>query len=255
MAADQVLHIALGDSAGDELKEACRRHSLPGSVIAISDDLSNGPLNDGRERAAYWREVFGQHDDIPDDVFDGWRSVLVQTPPTVVVWSTESVSDMTFLRMACWWLREFVGAVESINVTQQSGQCGLGMHDSAELARAFTMRRPLSAEERRGLSDEFVALSEAAGGLRVYREGQIASLPSNYLDEYILSFVGAEWQRPALAIAGAMTGSDDHDRIGDAFFAWRIRQLVQAGRLGAIGELKELRTFEIRKPANSVLVP
>ncbi len=62
------LHIALGDTASGALKEACRRLGLPGVAFAIPDDLSNGPLHDGRARAAYFREPIGEY-----PAPEGWR--------------------------------------------------------------------------------------------------------------------------------------------------------------------------------------
>jgi hypothetical protein len=44
------LHIALGESAEACLHAACRAHGMPGTALSIPDDLSHGPLDDGRAR-------------------------------------------------------------------------------------------------------------------------------------------------------------------------------------------------------------
>ena len=46
-------HIALGESAEACLSAACRAHGMPGTALGIPDDLSHGPLDDGRARIDY----------------------------------------------------------------------------------------------------------------------------------------------------------------------------------------------------------
>lgn len=41
---------AFGDSAATCLRAACQSHGMPGAAFAIPDDLSHGPLDDGRAR-------------------------------------------------------------------------------------------------------------------------------------------------------------------------------------------------------------
>jgi len=95
-------HVALGDSAAGCLRAACRSHGLPGSVAIIPDDLSHGPLDDGRARVAYMRVCFRGYDDWQfdaTDAFSPWWEMLDQLdadqPEVVVLWGGENVSERT----------------------------------------------------------------------------------------------------------------------------------------------------------------
>jgi hypothetical protein len=46
----RLIQLTLGDHAAARLRAACRSHRMPGAVTAIPDDLSHGPLDDGRGR-------------------------------------------------------------------------------------------------------------------------------------------------------------------------------------------------------------
>lgn len=248
------LHIVLGDSAGDTLKEAIRTRGLPGTVLVISDDLSNGPLHDGRERSAYWRTIYGP-DDVPDDVFDVWRelheSIAANPHRMPVIWSTDAVSDSVLHRMAVWRLRDFPNPIAGVNVTRLSRQCGLGIHEADELKRAFDEQlQIIEAQERRALEREYVVLLDANAGLRLHAQGGgILSVPADRLDYWLLSFVDREWLRPAWVLAHCIGMGDEHDRIGDYFFEWRIFELIRAGRLEATGDFSERAAYRIRRPA------
>lgn len=254
MTAQDYLHIVLGDSASESLREAIATRGLPGTVFVYPDDLSNGPLHDGRARSAYWRGIYDL-DDIPDDVFAVWDEVQerIATKPHLipVVWSTDAVSDSVLHRMAIWRLRDFPNAIFGVNVTQLSRQCGLGLHEADDLRRAFdTHLAPIESAKRRSLETEFVALMEANGGLRLHAQnGGILSVPADRLDHWILSFVGGDWTRPAWLLGQCLGWSNDHDRIGDSFYEWRIFELIRAGKLEAEGDLSDRRRYRIRRAA------
>jgi hypothetical protein len=248
------LHIALGDSAGDTLKDACATLGLPGDVLAISDDLSNGPLHDGRARSAYWRSLGEDFDEMPDDMFAVWHGlherIAANAQLMPVIWSTDAVSDSVLHRMAVWRLRDFPGGVASVNVTRLTRQCGLGIHKADQLKRAFDEHlQIIDANERRALEQEFVALRDANGGLRLHAQGGgILSVPADRLDHWLLSFVGNDWLRPAWVLGLCIAMSDQHDCIGDYFFERRIFELIRAGKLEVKGDLSDRRQYRIRRP-------
>jgi hypothetical protein len=85
---------------------------MPGTVIAIPDDLSHGPLDDGRARVDYMRACFRGYGDWRchlSDAFAPWSAMVQRLvsdgPVDVLIWSGNNVSESTFLAMACWWLK------------------------------------------------------------------------------------------------------------------------------------------------------
>ena len=60
-------------------RAACRSHGILGNELSIQDDLSHGPLDDGRKRVDYMRACFQGYDDWLFDVTDAfapWREVV-----------------------------------------------------------------------------------------------------------------------------------------------------------------------------------
>ncbi len=54
---------------------------MPGSGLGIPDDLSHGPLDDGRARIDYMRDCFRGYDDWNLDVTDAfapWRALIAR---------------------------------------------------------------------------------------------------------------------------------------------------------------------------------
>lgn len=84
---------------------------MPGAALGIPDDLSHGPIDDGRARIDYMRERFRGYDDWYLDVADAfapWQAMIARldeaSAESVVIWSGDNAAEATFLSMACWWL-------------------------------------------------------------------------------------------------------------------------------------------------------
>src|SRR5262249_27792036 len=117
-----VLHLVLGDSAGGSLKQACEELGVPGTIFPIPDELSHGPLDDGKKRAAYFAEMWDAGElEVPADAFASWDELKAVREAgrfdLIVIWYSETISDLLFLRMACWHIRDFDGPVEAVNTS------------------------------------------------------------------------------------------------------------------------------------------
>jgi len=67
------------------------------------------------------------------------------------------------------------------------------------------------------------------------------------LDESILRHLTPRWQKVAMVVAKVLMDADpDLSQLGDFEVAERIKLLVQAGRIEARGDLKQMRRSEIR---------
>jgi hypothetical protein len=227
------VHTVLGDTAGHELALACSQFMMPGEVVAIPDDLSNGPLDDGQARSEWFRAMRSGYDEtmrIPDDAFQSWDTLGAALGgaggPSVVVWSSGAVSDRVFLRMACWRLRAFPGLVTVVDMTNLRGAYSVGVHAAKELAHVFPRRRRVEARERAALADDFVRLRDSGGTLRSDRDGRLVDLPVDAFDGALISFADPGWKRAVAIVADCLSNSAPFDCIGDMFFSWRIQRLI-----------------------------
>ena len=138
------LHLTLGDSAAGCLRVACQSHGLPGRVIGIRDDLSHGPLDDGIERLDYMRACYGEEIDWSigiTDAFEPWQKLLElikrEEPDAILIWRGDNVSELTFLAMACWQLRQFPTPLLQVVITGGDDMPYVATHMPAELAEMY----------------------------------------------------------------------------------------------------------------------
>lgn len=254
---EHLLHIVLGDSAAGTLHEACRTLGLPGKVHSIADELSHGPLHDGRARSVYFKtQIYGHIPDvgIPDDVFRDWgvleEFIRSRAFDAITIWSSFAISDAIFLRMACARLRAFDGAVDSVN-TSEGPWHGVGTNNPEQLTAHFRHRTALNPDDRAGLAKEFDVIVARGDLLRLVDGDRIVSASSDHFDAYVLSFANPEWERAVRIIGNCLGHREDENMIGDAFFEWRLRALIQGGKLEAQGDLSHMRGYQVRLAAGS----
>lgn len=253
---DVPLHIALGDSAAGLLRRARANLGLPGVVFSIPDELSHGPLHDGRARSVYFKtRIYGHAPDvpIPDNAFGCWHTlsqkIRSDQPDTIVVWTSDAISDMIFLRMACWHLRDFGGDVASVNTSKgRASWYGVGINSPEMLVAQFANRVVLDAVTRADLAQAFEEIVERNDLLRVYRDGNIVSANSDHFDNYVMSFVTRDWERAVRIVGNCLGHSIDENMISDAFFEWRLQTLLGAGKLEAQGDLSRMNGYQVRLP-------
>lgn len=248
-----VLHLVLGDSAAGCLREACRSHGLPGTVHGIPDDLSHGPLDDGRARIDYMLACFRGFDDRfgdATDAFEPWRDFLKRIDEekigSIVIWNGENVSDITFLAMACWWLADRTEIMRQVTTPRGDGRHYVAIYRPDELAGLFGSARELTKTGRDALAADFLRIRDETGLLRCWEEGGITGIPLDRYDPLLLSSSTSEWTPAARVIGLAMSRCDRHNLMSDLFFSCRLQHLIDAGRIEADGERTRMRDYDIR---------
>ena len=69
------------------------------------------------------------------------------------------------------------------------------------------------------------------------------------IDRAILATLGTTWQKAGFIASGVMIAAPDaYEDLPEAFYAARIRALVQAAGIEGRGDPDVLKTFEIRLP-------
>jgi hypothetical protein len=250
------LHIALGDSAAGCLRAACHAHGMPGSALGIPDDLSHGPLDDGRARIDYMRDCFRGYDDWDLDVADAlapWRALIARIDEAradaVVIWSGDNVSEATFLTMACWWLEPRRVRVLRVAVPGRDGRRYVAVHTPAELAGLFASARELTDIERTDRAADFLRIRGETSLLRRWEEGRIVAAPMDRYDPLLLECCTTRWTVAARVVGTAMGRCDGHSLMSDLFFASRLQRLIDAGRIEADGKRDRLREYAVRLAA------
>ena len=227
---------------------------MPGGVHPIPDDLSHGPLADGRARLDYMRACFRGYDDwtfAATDAFAPWHELTRLLDDTghrpILVWSGDNVSEASFLAMACWWLAGRPEPLLHVQIPPTDGRRHVATRTPAELAGLFADRRLLSGEERGRLAEAFAHIRDHTGLLRRWEEGRIIGVPIDAYDPLLLGSCPPSWTPAARVVGTAMSRCDPPNLISDLFFASRLQVLIDAGRIEADGPRLRLRDYTVRR--------
>ncbi len=247
------LQLVLGLSAAGCVRAACEAHGLSGTVMAIDDDLSHGPLDDGVGRASYLHECFRASGEwVPEvaDAFQPWRELVAKVAAgsheAVIVWGGDNVAESTFLSMACWWLSSLDLPLLRVPIPGDDGRPYVAVHTPARLAELSGNARRLTDLERADLADDFTSIRRETGLLRRWEAGRIVGIQPEAYDGVLLDAVAADWTPAARVVGTAMSRCDDHNLMSDVFFAYRMQRLVDAGLVEVEGRREQLREFAVR---------
>ena len=248
------LHLTLGDHAAGCLRAACRAHGLPGGVHPIPDDLSHGPLADGRARLDYMRACFRGYDHwtfAATDAFAPWRELTrlleEEHPGPILVWSGDNVSEASFLAMACWWLAGRSVPLLHVHIPPSDGRRHVATRTPAELAGLFASRRVLGEDERRRLAEDFTRIRDHTGLLRRWEGGWIIGVPTDCYDPLLLESCPPGWMPAARVVGTAMGRCDGPNIASDLFFSSRLQVLIDTGRIDADGPRLRLGDYAVRR--------
>jgi hypothetical protein len=227
---------------------------MPGRVVAIPDDLSHGPLGDGRIRLQYMRACFRGYDDWTSnetDAFAPWDELDDRlgraARSAVVVWGGDNVSESTFLAMACRRLQHHRGPLHHGVIPAEDGRRHVATRTPAELAVLFAARRVLPEDERRRLVEEFTRIRDHTGLLRRWEDGRIIGVPMDRYDPVLLEACPSAWTPAARVVGAAMGRCDPPNLMSDLFFANRLQVLIEAGRIESEGPRFRLRDYLVRR--------
>jgi len=249
------LHLVSGESATGCVRAACAAYGLPGDVVGFSDDLASGPLVDGVERVDYVRAAlmaYGEGTADPYVPFWEWRLVFrhlqENTHDALVVWTGDNAADAVFLAMACDRVSQRPEPVWRVVVPGNGVLPYVAAHSPEQLAVLYARREVLSEPERGLLARDFKRIRDTCGPVRRLEGGRIVAAPEDCFDHLLLSACHKDWQRATFIVGQAMAGCDWRNLMGDAFFAGRLRTLVEAGCIEATGPQVAFRDCAVRLP-------
>ena len=231
------INLVHGHSAGGLLRQAIRDFALSGEVRVVADDLSVGPLSDDRTRNAWWLNVYSSHAGASEpNLYGQWQVISDDLSATseLVLWSSNSARDYVFERMAAFMFRDLTTFFRVL--VPASGKLeGVPFHNPEALAGMESHRRALTTTEVASWAASFANEIRHSSGVRALQQGSIVAKPESAFDDYLLERCPLEWTKWYRPIGEAMGDCDGHNLIGDAFFSWRLRLLVEAGRVEAQG--------------------
>ncbi|HDR7454439.1 TPA: DUF1835 domain-containing protein [Bacillus cereus] len=277
-----VIHIAFGDSAYENLKSALNNSKEHQSeqIICINEDFSIGPIyklesNEGIQVRKQWlKEVLTKTGSALDKDYLDWiettlnknSNIATEVPKNskVILWHGENASDEMGLRFVAFLLQNTNIQFEEVNVTEYSRQIEYKVYKSqkkeithviknlGEMPSELTldalqkMKKNMFHLTIENLINDWKKWSQTKDVLRILLNKKIVAVSEEYYDLSILENTSKEYQNASHVVGNIMGKSDQC--IGDTYLAYRVYQLIQQGKLNYQGNLGFLREFEICLP-------
>ena len=247
--------------------------TLKGDVVEIKDEWGVGPLNgldteEGwKSREAWWRLLlkdspYGeQHAGSFDDretVQKLKETLTADTELQAWIWMGQNQHDVTGYYWLMPQLREYQGRLmivylNNLPFINEKGQLfyPLSVHDilPKEAVKAKKLARPITLSEFEVDPDEWKKIAEENATVRILEGGKkIVGKQETFYDSEILKNLTPEWQKATRVLSNTLHRMKI--KTGDVFIMWRMKQLIQDGKIEVLGEInKGWKEFDIKQAA------
>ncbi|MFK5707552.1 DUF1835 domain-containing protein [Lysinibacillus boronitolerans] len=278
----QKVHIIFGLSGAGSLKMALKEIGVyqVEKVISFWDIFSIGPIerlheSDGHEARFQWMKNV-MHDE--DGDFQDYQQEFYNTvnqinsiPENVpiTVWVADNAHEQIGLRFVLYLLQSKTNEIKVVNTTKAHAEhfnrtdtqytvLNTGEISSKKLQVIYEkdQSKSLSEYERKGLEEEWMALADTKETLRICRNEEIKSVREKFYDQYIINMAKKlqiereqakepESFMKSARLIGEVIGHLDQ-YMGDAFFEYRLRKLIEKGVFEMEGNLKAMRYYSVR---------
>lgn len=254
-----MIHVVFQQSDIETLQKAIEMDTkLAGDIIQIKDDFAVGPIADIYETEGYqqrrdwWKEVlefspYTEQLDIVDDkmTVHNLQKSLDENPEEVAwMWVAQNAHDVC----GYYWLmsqlkpyqgRVFILFLNNLPFINEKGgifyPTNLYEILPKEIIKAKKLNRPITLSEFEIDPDEWKKLCNDNAIVRQLEGGKkLSNKEAGFYDKDILQAITAEPQKLS-KIFSTLFGKLKV-RTGDAFLAWRMRQLVNEGKLEVQGD-------------------
>lgn len=268
-----MLHIVFNTADIDILKQALEiEPALQGDVIEIKDDFAVGPLTaleteEGwNARVEWWRGLLkdttygektaGSFDD--RETVKQLQQLLSEKPlEEVWIWMGQNQHDVCGYYWLMSQLRDFQGRVmvlylNNLPFINEKGQLFYPSWISEilpkEAVKARRLARAITLSEFEVDPDEWRKLTEENAMVRMLEGGKkIVSKGDDFYDAEILKNITTEWQKTWRVLSNTLNRMKI--KTGDVFLLWRIRHLIENGRIVINGDLsKGWKDVELKVP-------
>lgn len=244
--------------------------SLKGEVVSIQDDYAVGPLHDIyteegiKNRNQWWRDILkdGHYHGIADDghADDNKEVAQLKTKLTenseevVWIWGAQNKHDVSGYYWLMSQLKDFQGRVfilylDNLPFINEKGNIfyptSLFQIQPKEFVKAKKLARPITLSEFETDPDEWAKICREGKGVRLLEGGKkLMQKGYDYYDNELVKFIGKDWQKASKLFQQYY--SKVKETTGDAYLLWRLKQMVEDGKLEMQGNIKNIKEFEVR---------
>ncbi|QZY54952.1 DUF1835 domain-containing protein [Crassaminicella profunda] len=262
---DKFIHIVFGDSAAGTLRYFFKNNETEykGEIINFREDYSIGPIYEMdteiglKKRIRWFEKMFKQvciedyFEDIEKEFIDTYESIKnIDQDAKIIIWHGENTSDQVGIRYLATALKN--KELYEVNISDSYIK---DYNDNLYKMRAFgecspeeinhlilTMKK-LEKEKWNDFISDWEHLRKSKENLRILKD-EIIGVDESYYDQEILSNCTFNFKKAARIIGATMGKSDQ--LVGDTFIDYRVRKLIESGKIEYQGKLETMRDFEIR---------
>jgi hypothetical protein len=264
-----IYHIVVGDEAARPLAEAVAAEpSMAGQVVIMKDILHVGPLQRGEGqsfsvlRSEWWRQVAPdaktpiEVDDL-ERLLDVSNELYKDADAQAWCWMAPGPADVC----AYFWMLSYLGKhagrffiinMANLPFLDETGKVFYPKSISEllpkEIIKARKLARVVTASEIEMDGESWRSMVADNAGIRTLEGGKkILPRPQDHYDAQLISLLGNGFQKGSRVLQQAM--SKYQLPTGDAYLAWRLRELAAAGLIELRGDTtRSYREWEVRLP-------
>ncbi len=266
-----MIHIVFNESEVALMQQVIELdESLDGEVLQIKDDFAVGPLAgiDTEEgwnaRVEWWKALLqgspykealaGSFDD-RQTVKEIKEKLAANSTEQVWIWMGQNQHDVCGYYWLMPQLKEFQGRVmvlymNNLPFINEKGQIFYPswLHEiqPKEFLKAKKLCRPVTLSEFEVDPDEWEKLVNENAVVRILEGGKkIVGKDETFYDSEILKNITSEWQKATRVLTNTLHRMKI--KTGDVFVMWRMKELIQTGKVEVSGELsKGWKEFDVK---------
>ncbi|TXI32004.1 MAG: DUF1835 domain-containing protein [Niabella sp.] len=243
--------------------------SLTGPVLQIKDDYAVGPIENifetegYQQRRDWWKLLlegspYKDQLDIVDDkmtVHNLIKGLEENEEEEVWIWMAQNQHDVCGYYWLMPQLRAFQGRVKvlflnNLPFINEKGQIfypvWLTEIRPSEFLKAKKLARAITLSEFEVDPDEWNKLMQENALVRILEGGKkIAGKAVDFYDDEILKNITKDWQKSSRVLQNTLNRMKI--KTGDVFVMWRIKALIEEGKVIAEGDAnKDWKSFDIK---------
>lgn len=266
-----MIHVVFEEANIEALRKSFALDTtLEGEIISIKDDYAVGPLADifsveGIEnRHQWWREVLKDghyHGTADDGHVDDSKEVaelkakLQENAEEVVwIWAAQNKHDVSGYYWLMSQLKDYQGRIfilylNNLPFINEKGNIfyptSLFQIQPKEFVKAKKLARPITLSEFEIDPDEWGKLCREDKGVRLLEGGKkLIQKGYDYYDKELMAFISKDWVKASKFFLQYY--SKAKDTTGDAYLLWRLKKLIEDGKVEMQGNLLNMKEFEVR---------
>jgi hypothetical protein len=268
-----MIHVVFNEAEVELMQQVMSLdESLYGSVVQIKDDFAVGPLHEldteeGWQARLNWWMTLLEHSPYAgssavefDDrkTVDQLKAQLTENPAEHLwIWMGQNQHDVSGYYWLMRQFKDFAGRVmvlylNNLPFINEKGQIfypsWLNEIQPKEFLKAKKLARPITLSEFEVDPDEWKKTCDENSMVRILEGGKkLAGKDESFYDSEIVKNITPDWQKATRVLSNTLNRMKI--KTGDVFLMWRMKQLVQSGKIDVTGDMgKSWKDFDVRVP-------